>query len=354
MSRSPDRPRRRPLQPAARQRRARRWSTAWGALAAALLLHLLGLGALHAAWPWLAKVPGAKGAPASLVILQPTEPPEDPLEDAPEPELDGQIVEIAKPVEEQRPEDADYLSEYDQTVPEETRTDRFTVNPEVLAPTYSREQKAQQEDLVDLDMDKPSTGATVGNKRFDPARDGNLAALPSPWTRTNKDGLQDPVPSSHAASALSGAPQNDLLDEQIGDSVALNTKEYLFASYLKRIRRLVNFYWEQNLDSLPGSVVLTRPSYTTVVNVVLDAEGALEIVEVTRACGLDPLDHAVVRAFQLAGPFPNPPAGLIEKDGRVYLPDFGFTVTPGTAMMRYQGVDPRSGVQFPGIMKSPR
>lgn len=294
-------------------------------------------------------------APSTMIILQPPEPP--PEEEPQEPERDdptGQIVELPPPEEEQKPEDADYLAEHNVTVPEETRTDDFAVNPEVLAPQYSEEQKLQEESAIDLGVDKPSTGAQVGNRAFDPARDGLLRNLPSPWAMTNRDGLQDPVPAAHASADVRGAPQNDLLDERLGDAVALNAKEYLYAGYLNRIRRLVNFYWEQNLDNLPAGTPLGKSAYTTGVGVVLDARGALDRIEVTDRSGADILDHCVVRAFELAGPFPNPPDGLIEADGRVYLPDMSFTVRLGQARLNYGGVDPRAGVQFPGLLKSPR
>ncbi|MEZ4319209.1 MAG: energy transducer TonB [Myxococcota bacterium] len=294
-----------------------------------------------------------KARPVKLVILDPVE--KDTEEDEPEePEFEGQIVEVAPPEVEEKPEDADYLAEHDQVVPEETRTEKFKINPEILAKQYSREEQLKMEDLVDVNVDKQSTGAQVGNDRFDPDRDGTLASLPSPWTVTNREGIQDPMLASHADAALSGAPQNDKLDERISDEVNLNTKEYLYASYLKRIRRLVNFYWNQNLDNLPASVKFSKSKYNTVVNVVLDSDGALEFIEVTTPCGSDPLDEAVVSAFKLAGPFPHPPEGLVAKDGRVYLPDMGFEVALGTARMQYQGIDPRAGVQFPGILKSPR
>jgi hypothetical protein len=67
---------------------------------------------------------------------------------------------------------------------------------------------------------------------------------------------------------------------------------------------------------------------------------------------LPEVDNCVVEAFRLAGPFPNPPEQLIGADGRAYLPDFGFTVEVGQARSPYMGVDPRSGVQFPGILKA--
>jgi outer membrane biosynthesis protein TonB len=339
-----------------RVRRERRapWSLAF--LLLSLLGHGVGLSVLAVVSPYLAPAEKKVGRSVSLVILEPEEPREDeePEEEEEPEEFEGQIVELAPPEEEEKPEEADYLSEFDNVVEEETRTEKFEINPEVLAKQYSKEQQAEQEDLIDLNVEKESTGATVGNHRFDPNVDGALAALPSPWEQTNREGPMDPVPSAQREAMLSGAPQNDLLNEKRGDVVDLNSIKYPYAGYIDRIRRQVNYWWQQNLDNLPSSVHLSRPRYTTVVEVILIADGALEFIEVTGESGVAELDDAVVRAFRLAGPFENPPEGLIKKDGRVYLPEFDFTVQLSAARMQYQGIDPRAGVQFPGILKSPR
>ncbi len=328
------------------------------AIALAMAMHGVGLVVAEKSGfaDWLFESGTGEMGPIQLVILDPSErseDDEDDPEDEPDDEFDGQIVEVAPPVEEERPKEADYLAEADNTVEEETRSERFEVNPEILAAEYSRDQKLEAEDLQDLNVTEPSTGAVVGNDRFDPDRDGRMAALPSPWVLTNKEGAQAPVPASHAAAMLAGAPSNDLLDEKRANQTALNTKEFLYASYLNRIRRLVNFYWSQNLDNLPNSVTLAKPRYTTTIEAVLDGNGALETLVVTDESGSPELDDAVVRAFQIAGPYPNPPEGLLEKDGRAYLPRMGFTVTLGKAENQFQGVDPRAGVQFPGLLKGP-
>ncbi len=320
-----------------------------------LLGNTLALGLLFVVWPHLTpEPPDVTARPVSLVILEPEakEPKEEEEPEFEEPE--GQLVEVAPPEEEEIPEEAEYLAKFDMVVPEETRSDKFKINPEVLAPTFSREEKFEQEDLLDLNVEKESTGASEGNKRFDPNKDGSLASLPSPWKLTNKEGPQDPVPSAQTTSDVAGAPQNDLLSERRSDRVALNTKEHLYAGYLERIRRLVNHYWQQNLDNLPSSVHMGRPRYHTTVEVVLNADGALELIEVTKESGVGELDDCVVRAFRAASPFENPPAGLVEKDGRVYLPTMDFTVELTVARAQYQGIDPRAGVQFPGLQKSPR
>lgn len=325
-------------------------------LLVSVLLHLMLFASGRTAARWFPHDPGARTPsrhePMEFVVVEPVEPPEPPHPD----ELDGQLVEVAPPEREQRPTRADYLSEYDITVPEEARAERFAINPEVLAPSWSAQQKVKAERADDVDAREPGLGAKSGAQvdRFDPTRDGRLASLPAPFARTNRDGNDKPVPAALADSFLAGAPQNDLLREKVGPRTQLNTKEYLFASYLNRIRRLVNFYWQQNLDNLPASVRLSKPQYTTTVRAVLDADGSLEIVRVTSASGSGEMDDCVVRAFRVAGPYPNPPEGLVEPDGRVYLPDMSFTVELGIARAQYQGIDPRAGVQFPGILKSPR
>ena len=323
-------------------------------VAVALTLHVVGGLALDPLLPYFAPDTPEPSPPVRLVVVQPPEEeePEEPEEE--EPDWEGQLVETPKPPEEEVPEEAEYLAEHDADVEEETRSERYKINPEVLTPKYSEEEKLEQEDLVDLDMTKPSTGAQVGNERFDPDRDGSMAALPSRWRFTNREGPQDPVPAASTTSAIAGAPQNDLLDEKVGEETALRTKEFLYASYLLRIRRLVNFYWNQNLQNLPSSVRLVKPRYNTGVEATLDANGALEGIVVVTASGSSELDDAVTRAFHLAAPFPHPPEGLISPDGRVHLPEMGFTVEIGQADNRYQGIDPRAGVQFPGLLKSPR
>lgn len=321
------------------------------ALLISCVAHVVGLLLLIPLWPHLSEVEEASDAiPVSLIL----EIPEEPDTPSPkEPELEGQIVDTPPPEVQEVPDEAEYLAAHNAKVPEEMQT-RHRINPEVLAPTYSQKDELQFENLVDLNIKDPSTGAQVGNDRFDPDRDGALASLPSPYQITNKDGLQRPVPSSHADTQLSGAPNNDLLNEKRGDRLALNTREILFAGYLNRIRRLVNFYWSQNLQNLPPSAQarLVRSSYRTEVFVVLDGAGNLETIEITEGSGSRELDHAVVNAFRIAGPFPNPPTQLIAPDGRVYLPDFGFHAQLNQANARYQGVDPRAGVRFPGILKA--
>ena len=290
--------------------------------------------------------------PVELVFVDPQRPKLE--EPEPEESTQGQIVDLPDPNEAIRPEDANYLAEADRMVDEETRTEDYKVNPEIFAPEYSEDSKLELENLEDVGADQASTGAQVGNDRFDPQEDGSLAALPSPYQLSNLDGLQSPTVASHRSESIAGAPNNDLLDEEIGQSVNLNTKEFLYANYINQIRRLVVFYWRQQLDNLPRSLRISKPRYKTVVYISLNEDGLLDEIQVLETSGVGPLDNAVVEAFKIAGPYPEPPEGLMDPDGRARLSDMAFTVEVGQANSAYRGIDPRSGVQFPGILKSPR
>lgn len=328
----------------------RRTSVWWWILLASLILHLGAVGVLEGLYPGM--IIPVDDQPKTVTMR--IELPETVVEpDEPEPDLDGQIVDIAPTEDPQRPLEADYLAEHDQVAPEETRTEQYRVNPEILHHEYSTDDKLQFEDLTNVDAVEPSTGATVGNDRFDPDVNGALAALPSSFWVTNKDGLQKPVPSSHSSAAYAGAPNNDLLDLPAARRLALNTQKIQFAGYLNRIRRLVNFYWNQNIKNMPMSAraQLRHPAYHTIVFAILDDSGALESIEITKTSGSGHMDRAVEKAFHIAGPFPHPPADLIAQDGRVYLPDFEFTVHLSRPTGSHRGLDARAGVQFPGILK---
>jgi hypothetical protein len=318
----------------------------------AFLLHGVVALLLVPLWPHLqGKDPKLRNLPITLMIVQPDEPEEPVIEPPPTPM--GQIVDIAPPKEQERPDVADYLAEFDRTVEKETRTDEFRINPDVLSEKFSSDSRLEFEEHIDLNVPDPSTGAQVGNNRFEPDRNGTMASLPSPFTLTNKDGLQRPAAASHADQALAGSPSNDRLREELGDRVALNTMAVPYANYVNRISRMVSFYVDQNLNNLPRTTPITKPQYDIVAFVVLDGEGVLESIEIRHSSGVIALDRCVIDAFHVAGPFPNPPAQLIAPDGKVYLPTFGYEINFGRGG-GVRGPDPNAGVQYPGMLKTNR
>ena len=317
---------------------------------ASLLLHILLLYQSPSFWNnWIEENMLQTQAQKKIRVIRrkPTPPVEPPKEQ----EDKGQIVELAKPDQEIEPVEADYLAEEAHTVEKETASKNYTVNPEVIAPEYSQEQQLKYEDTLDVNASENSSGAKVGNEKWKPNKNGRLFSFPSPYTKTNKDGLQKPSLASSTSEQLSGAPSNDLLDEPKSNRTELNAHAYKYASYMNQIRRLVNFYWQQQLDNLHEP--LSQQDYKTVVAVQLDGMGNLSNLIVTQTSGSEGVDSCVTKAFELAGPYPKPPE-LLVNNNVVDLPDFGFTLQVSGPKMNYGGVDPRAGVRFPGILKAPR
>ena len=210
----------------------------------------------------------------------------------------------------------------------------------------------KKEDVIDLKIEEHSSGAKVGNNRFRPDKDGNLANLPHKFRLTNKDGFQKPTKSSSSFSQQAGAPNNDLLDEETAERLQLNAKAYPYAGYMNQIRRMVNFYWTQNIHNADGP--FHKMKYQTGVTVVITKDGLLKQCKIVLESGSIELDDAVVQAFRSTEPFPRPPESLLKGKEELRLPDFIFQVNLSPPQQQYSGVDPRSNVQFPGMLKIPR
>lgn len=325
------------------------------ALVIALLLHI------PLAWvgeQWLVG-PSVDKAPSRSIIIDLSEPepePEPLPEEEPRPQipLAGQVVELPEPEVIEEPEEAEYLAAHSRKVEEEMRSERFKINPEELSPVYSEEAPQQrQEDLQQAQEDRKTT--TSPETGIEPLPEAEFALYPDRFSRwafmDQPPGPRADRASTRAAQDRQGAPQNDYLNEKVGEATLLNSREFLYADYFNKIRRLVNFWWSQNLDNIGPRDIdqpLRRPTYRTLVLPTLDAEGHLIDVKLIKGCGVRAFDKAVLDAWRAASPFPEPPEGLVV-NGRAELIRFDFILELGRGQSQYTAIDPRADVRFPGI-----
>lgn len=112
---------------------------------------------------------------------------------------------------------------------------------------------------------------------------------------------------------------------QAGDYTALNTKEFIYYSYYQRIRERLDLNWQPILRGVltklyrQGRFPADDQEYSTQTIVTLDRRGEIVQVDIIRESGTQSLDQAAVDAFKRAGPFPNPPSGLVDPDGQVKI-----------------------------------
>jgi len=300
-------------------------------------------------------VPPPRSRPLQVSLLNVAPPDEPEEEEEPEDKDEmGQVVDIAPPEKPEKPDEAKFLAEYDNTVPEETVDPRFRVNREVTAETYSPEDAYEVEGDVEMDQPLPSSGATAGREIFKTGRYSLFPDRKSMWDRSASEGLDMPVASTHSRNRMSGSPSNDYLPEiSVADKTALNAHEFLFASYINRVGAIISFYMSQTLANAHPRVPIVNSKYAVGYQLLIDAEGRIDGLEIVQASGVPAFDDALRQAVELGAPFPEPPPNGLNDDG-VFVLTGQFVIPIGRAQADMSSIDPRAGVQFPGLERTPR
>ncbi len=106
----------------------------------------------------------------------------------------------------------------------------------------------------------------------------------------------------------------------------LNTQESIFYSYFGRIYNQLYGAWvpiirkQIELQYAAGRKFSTEDSFVTRTMVTLSGKGEVLKVQLLQESGNLELDQADVVALNKAGPYPNPPKGMIDKNGNALLP----------------------------------
>ncbi len=132
--------------------------------------------------------------------------------------------------------------------------------------------------------------------------------------------------SDKKAELAEGSQTEDYLKQvDQGLETLLNAREFKYYTYYNRIRRQLSQHWEPKVRTKlsqmfkQGRHLAAASDRITKLVVVLDRGGNLVKVQVLKESGVTDLDDAATEAFQSAAPFPNPPSGIVEKDGTVKI-----------------------------------
>ena len=111
-----------------------------------------------------------------------------------------------------------------------------------------------------------------------------------------------------------------------GKETLLNTREFRYWQFFDRVKQRVRQNWNPGAEyrrrDPTGRLYGVSDRYT-VLRITLNPAGNIERIGIVKKAGADFLDEEAWRAFRAAGPFPNPPEGLIGEDGRITF-EFGF------------------------------
>jgi TonB family protein len=272
-----------------------------------LLLHLsvmFGLRYMNATTPAAPKV--------TYIDLNSPPPPLTDQETQTQKKQPKQIAESEESQDKSDPKDAKYLGERSQSVEEQTR-----------AKTVDSFRKGGQATQAG------NKGKSLSFKDLAPAKPAFTPPTPAEMDGYRKQEMAKNMESGKVGSQqldnLGSASNDYIKDAKDGDRTMLNTKEFVYFSYYRRIRQKLEVAWNSRLRStLDGYVYggrkLANREYVTGVIVVLDRHGSITRVQVLQQSGARDLDQAAVDAFNSAGPFPDPPAGIVDENGEIQIP----------------------------------
>ncbi|WPU63234.1 energy transducer TonB family protein [Peredibacter starrii] len=124
---------------------------------------------------------------------------------------------------------------------------------------------------------------------------------------------------------------NDHVEEvPLGDMTHLNTVEYKYYGFYHRIKQRLEQFWGRSIQekaqqlAKAGRTVASDDELVTSLQITMNHLGEVLEISITGASGIKELDDAAIESFNQAGPFPNPPKGLLQ-DGKVTI-EWGFVV----------------------------
>jgi len=124
---------------------------------------------------------------------------------------------------------------------------------------------------------------------------------------------------------------NDFIEKlPLSDFSRINTDRSKFYSYFARIKASLEHTWGQSLQDkamilyAKGSRLPASENLITDLEVSMNSIGEIISLKIKGLSGVKELDDAALEAFNRAGPFPNPPKGLV-KNGKIDI-QWGFVV----------------------------
>ena len=227
-----------------------------------------------------------------------------PQPNAPAPTIPKQVVRIPEPVVAQRPQQADVLSQWDNTVAKQTRNKHTSTQP--MPATSSPKNSGQ--------------GRVVGAVPWLAKKEGN-APVSVDKNAKKKDLQKILFPSRQKLQKQMHIDFADAFPElPVGASTQLNTLRWRHATFFNRVKEQVAQAWHpsRQLERYnPEGFGITDTKVATLLLVTLNRQGELIDVITLQSSGFAYLDEAAQTAFWQAQPFLKPPAALFAQQEQV-------------------------------------
>ncbi len=241
----------------------------------------------------------------------------------------GQIVEQSeKPINDELPDDAKFLSKNNQRIEKQTKAEnsgKFKNTSGFAKPSEEFAQNPASQNPPAAEKPIQKKLAKTANQKLLTVKFGELA-LPKlsdlkPEFKPDPNAFVGSEPKGSDASAT----DDHIKDIQMGVQTLLSTREFIYYTYYNRIKARLRQYWEPKIKEKvsnilrQGRTIASTSEKITKIVIILNESGTLEKIQVIGPSGMTDLDDAAVEAFRAAAPFPNPPKGIIEEDGKIRI-----------------------------------
>lgn len=231
-----------------------------------------------------------------------------------------------KPLNDITPSKNYYLSKNNQSVQKETRAEK---SGEFKNSSQQKIASGATEKSQSLTKQQPQENEMKEDlwKNFNEGLE-----VPTKIKKKKKISISDLTPSLFPTP---GEKNNDYSEQSSSDDylknvdtanqTLLNTREFIYYSYYQRIKGKLRQYWEPKIKEKitkivkQGRTIASNNDKITRLVITLDNSGTLKSIQLKGASGYTDLDDAAIEAFEAAAPFPNPPQGIVEKDGSVRI-----------------------------------
>jgi TonB family protein len=241
--------------------------------------------------------------------------------------LPNQIVNTEREGVEEKPTDSRFLGEKNQIVDRQTIAEKIDTFNKAGVGEKDKKSIKSTEKL----QEKRSQKLAPQKISLENFGVGNLVVQANPLVKEEMDeevgGLKTGSNDSKGVSS-----NNDYIEDvQLGDVTKLNTVEFKYYGFYHRIRQKLEQFWGRSLREKTeklfqsGRTLSGNDDHITSLQIYIDAEGEIIQVLIKGTSGIKELDDAAVESFNQAGPFPNPPKGMLNKDG-VAVIKWGFVV----------------------------
>ncbi|HEY8377238.1 MAG TPA: hypothetical protein VIK91_12145, partial [Nannocystis sp.] len=259
-------------------------------------------------WMQVALVPPEEEAPDEPVAhkIRESDPP-------------GQLVKQDRVVKEKAPNEAKYVSEFDQAVEQETRAPNQRKQPGGLprtpgdAPNADNLPRTRETPQAAPPTPLPSQGPSAvgeGSQHEAPpagvAPEGPLPLSPGRMSPSGTPGLRGSPGAMQRALGQAGS--FDAIDEEVreGPENLLNSRRWKYASFFNRVRDAVAERWHP--EQVHAARDPTGTKYGTLPRVTrlfikLNPDGSIHKITIESSSHLDFLDEEAIRAVRAAAPF---------------------------------------------------